>query len=149
MLKTFLISVTSLLLLTSCTKDHQILAKYNFDSNNYVLYGIQAEGTPTKFVQEHPNFKVTDIKTLNDFKDEWRLSPSPNSWACGLNYSLYLMRGDSCIDKFYVNLECEFLNHSNGSFIFPENFLADHKSSIINIPSDSAKLIQNKILKRK
>jgi hypothetical protein len=142
-----LIFVTALLL-ASCTKKEQMLSDYDFNSGQYKLYAIQEEGEPTEFVRQHPNFKITDLTTLNKFKEEWKLEQFENTWACGLNYSFYLMKNDSCVNKFGVNMECGFLNTGKGSYLFDEELISKYKSSIIDLPKDSAKIFENKILKR-
>ncbi len=135
--------------LVSCKKDVEIFDNYNFDSGEYKLYSCLDEGTPTEFVSKTGDFIITDTKTLKEIKNNWKLHLTNDRCACGTNYSLYLMKADTCVDLLQINMECEFLMCNKGYFFFPKNLLTIHENSLVKFSRDSAKKVFRENIKIK
>lgn len=145
MTRQLIIFFTLLFFLVSCKKDVEIFDNYNFDSGEYKLYACLDEGTPTEFVSKTDDFIITDTKTLKEIKNIWKLHLTNDRWACGTNYSLYLMKEDTCVDLLQINMECEFLMCNKGYFFFPKNLLTIHENSLVKFSRDSAKVFRENI----
>jgi hypothetical protein len=96
----------------------KFLKQFNFDKGNYAIYLINCKEPLTLKVKtdsfndtiidfrSDDNFQVTDIKMLNQLKQEWVGKKVDFMHECWYDYFIYVTENDSIILKFDVNLEC-------------------------------------------
>ena len=113
-------AVLSLILFkTFAFSQTKFLEQFNFDKGNYFLYVIDCkEQFNSEFEFNSPidtiidfkndnNFQVTDVKMLNQLKQEWVGKKVDFMHECWYDYFIYVTENDSIILKFDVNLECK------------------------------------------
>lgn len=122
--------------------------KYDFNSGNYKLYGILSEGNSTSFTEKVGDFVIEDIATLNKIKNDWQIHPTDKRIACGYSYIMVLMKADSCVYHFDINLDCEYLTCEKGWFEFPAKLINKYENSVIKVQREAASAFQDTLLKR-
>lgn len=97
----------------------KFLKQFNFDKGNYAIYLIDCKEPLSETVnadsfndtiidfRSDDNFQVTDIKMLNQLKQEWVGKKVNYMHNCWYDYFIYVTENDSIILKFDVNLECK------------------------------------------
>ncbi|MDD2287637.1 MAG: hypothetical protein PHY55_02255 [Bacteroidales bacterium] len=136
-----------LILFVSCSRKIEVFKKYDFNSGDYELYGIITMGTTTEFTEKVGEFRIKDITTLESMQSEWVLNTTDRRMLCGYSYDLYLMKADSCINQFSVNLECEYLTFDNVEewYNFPAELLQKYEKSMIKLSKEESQEIREKI----
>lgn len=151
-MKRLLLLFLTVILFLSCKEKVQIFEGYNFNSGEYSLHGILSEGGPTYFTEEIGDFIITDTVVLNKIQKDWKVSPTNKRMPCGFSYIIVLIKGDSCVKDFEINLDCEYLVCDKGWFDFPAKLLNKYDKSVVKVPREEArefheKLIENNVFK--
>lgn len=144
-----LLLILSIIFLISCGKKVQIFKEYDFNSGEYSLHGILSEGDPSYFTEEIGDFIITDTVVLNKIKNEWKVSLTDKRMPCGYSYVIVLMKGDSCVNDFGINLECEYLCCDEGWYNFPAKLLNKYDKSVVKVPREEARKFHNILIENK
>lgn len=129
-------------------KDYKVFEAIDFTSGDFKLYGFVTEGDKTKFENEIGDFCISDILTLQKMKNNWVIHKSDKRMSCGFNYILCLVKQDSLIIDFAINTKCGYLTNKNYWYDFDESLLSDFKNRMNKLTTDSAKIIQNRLMNR-
>lgn len=124
----------------------QLLEKYDFNSGDYKLYGLLTEGGSTYFTEKVGDFVISDTVTLNKIKRDWRIHFTDKRMPCGYSYLMVLMKDDSCVYHFDINLDCEYLTCEKGWFEFPEELLNKYEKSVTKVPRQVASAFQDTLI---
>lgn len=96
----------------------KFLEQFNFEKGNYAIYIIDCK---EPFVQtfktetgrdtiinfrSEDNFQVTEVKILNQLKNEWVGKKVNYMHNCWYDYYIYVTENDLIVLKFDINLEC-------------------------------------------
>lgn len=129
-----------LILFVSCSRKIQVFDKYDFNSGDYVLYGLVYDGDATEFTNRVGDFIIKDVSTLKRIQSEWTIYTTNRRMLCGHSYIFFLMKGDSCVNQFKVNLECEYLTFDDDEdwYNFPAELLHKYEKSMIRISKEEA-----------
>lgn len=133
----------------SCGKKVQVFEKYDFNSGEYSLHGILSEGDPSYFTEEIGDFLITDTVVLNNIKNDWKISLTDKRMPCGDSYILVIMKGDSCVSHFGINLECEYLTYGEDWYNFPARLLNKYDNSVIKVSRQEASAFQDTLINRR
>ena len=130
-----------LILFVSCSKKIEVFNKYDFNTGDYVLYGLISMGGPTEFTDRVGDFKIQDVSTLKRMQSDWVLYTTNRRMPCGYSYDFFLMKGDSCVNKFSANLECKYIIFYDfeGWYNFPPKLLHKYEKSMIKISEEEAR----------
>ena len=111
------------------------------------MYGLITMGSTTEFTDKVGEFKIQDISTLKRMQSDWVLYSTNKRMPCGYSYDLFLMKGDSCVNKFSVNLECEYITFDDVEdwFNFPPKLFHKYEKSMIKISEEESREIWEKI----
>jgi hypothetical protein len=137
-------AVLSLILFkTFAFSQTKFLKQFNFDKGNYAIYLIDCKepfietfrtdsGRDTIIdFRSDDNFQVTDVKMLNQLKQEWVGKKVNYMHNCWYDYFIYVTENDSIVLKFDVNLECKELIFKDAAYeidpIIITKFLTEFK----------------------
>jgi hypothetical protein len=144
--------ILTIILLVSCRtykgNDIRFFEKYDFNSGDYKLYGLLTEGGRTSFTEKVGDFVISDTVTLNKIKHDWQIHPTDKRMACGYSYIMILMKDDSCVYHFNINLDCEYLTCEKGWFEFPEGMLNKYENSLTRVPRQVASAFHDTLISR-
>jgi hypothetical protein len=125
----FYFAVLSLILFkTFAFSQTKFLKQFNFDNGNYAIYLIDCKEPLTLKVKtdsfndtiidfrSDDNFQVTDVKMLNQLKQEWVGKKVDYLHNCWYDYFIYVTENDSIVLKFEVNLDCKELIFKGNSY---------------------------------
>ena len=129
-------------------KDIRFFEKYDFSSEDYKLYGILTEGGSTSFTEKVGDFVISDTVTLNKIKRDWQIHLTDKRMPCGYSYIMILMKSDSCVYHFDINLDCEYLTCEKGWFEFPEGLLNKYENSVTKVPRQVASAFHDTLISR-
>ncbi len=133
---------------SSNEKSIQLLDKYDFNTGKYKLYGIICEAKPTNFSNKVESFVVEDTITLNKIKHDWQICYTDKRMPCGITYMMVLMKDDSCVYNFGINLECDYLICNLGWFEFPEKLMNKYENLVKRIPNEVAFALHDTLIKK-
>lgn len=135
LLALFVVIIITIVILV-VRKNYKIFEEYHFDSGEYKLYGFVTQIAlhgETPFAINKKNFVITDIVTLNQMKQSWKLKPwRKRQCKCGSTYILVLMKGSKYIKHFSVNFDCEYLTKEDW-YHFSPKLLTKYQKNMISI----------------
>ncbi len=99
-----IISLFTVFLFISCSPKEEFFEGYDFNSGDYVLYGLISDGDSTPLSNRVGDFIIRDTMVLNKIKHDWRIRLTDKRMSCGYTYIMILMKADSCVCHFAVNL---------------------------------------------
>ena len=143
-IKYLFIAMTSLV---GCS-NQTFFEEYDFNSGEYELYGIGSEGGRTYFTENVGNFVISDTATLNKIKQDWKIHLTDKRMPCGFSYIMLLMKEDTCVREFRVNLDCEYLICENEWFEFPAKLLNKYENSVTKISRQEADTVFRRVFKK-
>jgi len=142
----------TIFLFLSCGKTNdkniQFFEKYDFNSGNYKLYGLLTEGGVTSFTEKVGDFSIEDTTVLNKIKQDWKIHLTDKRMSCGFSYIMVLMKNDSCVYHFDINLECEYLSCEKGWFEFPADLMTKYENSLTRVPRQVAITFHDTLINR-
>jgi hypothetical protein len=118
-MKLYFALLSLILFQTIAFSQTKFLKQFNFDKGSYAIYLIDCKEPLTLKVKtdsfndtiidfrNDDNFLVTDVKILNQLKQEWVGKKVNYMHNCWYDYFIYVTENDSIILKFDVNLECK------------------------------------------
>ena len=148
-MRKLLLLILTMIFFLSCGNKVQLFEKYDFNSGEYSLHGILSEGDPSYFTEEIGDFMITDTIVLNKIKNEWKVPLTDKRMPCGYSYIIVLMKGDSCVDHFGINLECEYLCCDEGWYDFPAKLLHKYDKLVIMVPREEARAFHKMLIDNK
>jgi hypothetical protein len=105
----------------------QILAGYNFENANYVLYGwpLYSRCNKKNIVDSLYRWYVNDNKAISEISTLWNLKERPvfDLLVNDFDYEIYLYKDKIRVETFFVNSQNWVLYHKNKSYYFGEEYL--------------------------
>lgn len=94
-------------LISGLVSGQSAFSKYNFESGNYKIFGRKEINTDSKLALTLGDFYTNDIKTLNDFKNEWNFkSIDDHLCVCNFDYFITIVNSDSIVDEMALSFKC-------------------------------------------
>lgn len=112
------------------------------------MYGLLTEGGSTSLTEKVGDFVISDTIKLNKIKSDWQIHLTEKRMPCGYSYIMILMKVDSCVYHFDINLDCEYLTCEKGWFEFPTDLMNDYENDVIKVPREVARTFHDTLISR-
>jgi len=111
----------------------QLLKDYDFEKGGYSLVGIHSSKIknykdPLKDILDY--FYTNDTTVLNKFKKEWVFTKSSAAAKCDFQYVVHICKNGISIEHFNINLSCDEITCTKGTFFFDLNKLTSFKGKL-------------------
>ena len=97
----------------------------DFSTGQYSLYGVFWSDNEYRHKTANTigQFYIDNVEVLKDIQNTWQFETFEYRYRCGYDYTLYLAKGDSIIEKFSLNIECSSLVDQHANYKIPQNYV--------------------------
>jgi len=100
-----------------------VFQKYDFNEEGYAILGLLSESDRNTLRDSLLLFYTDDPAILNEIRASWVFDQKGPFYACGYHYIVSVCKDGTILDSFAINLNCNTIVTSDGSFYFDVNKL--------------------------